>query len=159
MRKENPLLLAWPLNNYWDTNFESSQSGAMEFSYRFFCMDQFDRTNVYKEFVKAENLGILGAAVHAEKKSEVLIDCSEEGCIASMYPAKGRDMGVIVMMKNHELQKREVSFGIPGWDLIDAWEVTVQEEKRKKLPVEQNRVISVLEPNALKWIRIEHKNN
>lgn len=159
LRKVNPLLLAWPLNNYWDTNFESSQSGVMEFSYRFFCMDQFDRTDVYKEFVKAENLGVIGAAVTAEKKSKVLIECSVEGCIASMYPAKGRDMGIIVMMKNHELQEREVSFGIPGWDLIDAWEVTVQEEKMKKLPVDGNRVISTLEANALKWIRIEHKNN
>lgn len=159
LRKENPLLLAWPLNNYWDTNFESSQSGAMEFSYRFFCMDQFDRTKVYKEFVKAENLGIIGAAVTAEKKSEVLIECSEEGCITSLYPAKGSNLALIVMMKNQELQEREVSFSIPGWDYIDAWEVTVQEEKMKQLPVKQNRVISVLGANAMKWIRIEYKKD
>lgn len=41
-RGENPLLIAWPVNNYWDTNFAQMQTGANTFRYGFCSFAEMD---------------------------------------------------------------------------------------------------------------------
>ena len=45
-RNRNPLMIAWPLNNYWDTNFRPSQPGFIELNYIFKTYNSFDEQNV-----------------------------------------------------------------------------------------------------------------
>ena len=41
-RRERPLLLAWPMNNYWNTNFPRVQPGPVRFQYAFSAHGAFD---------------------------------------------------------------------------------------------------------------------
>lgn len=38
-RPENPLLLAWPMNNYWDTNYQRLQAGHVALKFGFLTFD------------------------------------------------------------------------------------------------------------------------
>lgn len=73
-RDQNCLLLAWPMNTYWDTNFPASQPGFQRFRYELTTMESWD-----SRF--ARNFGITAATpieIHpvlagAEEKAQQLL--------------------------------------------------------------------------------------
>jgi len=50
-RQKNPLLLAWPLNNYWNTNFPQSQSGPIRLRYGLLTHGTFDAGEASRQAV------------------------------------------------------------------------------------------------------------
>ncbi|MFO1521160.1 MAG: hypothetical protein U1G05_03810 [Kiritimatiellia bacterium] len=48
-RDEHPLLLAWPLNNYWNTNFPLAQPGPVRLRYGLLTHAEFDPARMLRE--------------------------------------------------------------------------------------------------------------
>jgi hypothetical protein len=161
-RKQNPLLLAWTMNNYWDTNFCANQSGAMEFAYELLPFHQFDPKKVYAESLAAEKPYVIGAAVDC-KKEESGILLQGEGEIVPIYikpirhHEKGRD-GYVVVLKNMTDRQQKYSFIAASITNLKAEEITVQEKKVAELPVENQWASILMPPYALKLIRISSES-
>lgn len=169
-RKKNPLLAAWPLNNYWDTNFAAAQRDTMEFQYRLNILSCPDREQLYKDFVEAENRGLIGAVADMKKLAENndsgfekteqgmvkrLIVCSREGVVNNVYPAK--EEGMIAVLTNYLKQPAAVTVSVPGAEEIYACEVDVQEKKRKELSVQNGKVQVSLSGGGRKLILLKRK--
>ena len=153
-RKENPVLAAWPLNNYWDTNFAASQRDTMEFNYRLEVWKKPDKEQLYKSFLAAENRGLLGAVADmkciADKMSPVF--CSQEGVITGIYPAK--EGGIIAVLRNHKENPAAVIVRMPGHENISVYKVDIQEQIKAELPVKNGETVVSLEGYGWKLLRL-----
>ncbi len=149
-RKANPILAAWPMNNYWDTNFAASQRDMAEFQYQFSVSPKVSLSQLYKEFVKAENRCLIGAVADMDRFSgmaERFIECSKEGMVTNIYPAK--EGGIMVVLKNHEADNQRVAVRCPGHHKFLAFETDVQEQIRQQIPVRDGKIsLSLL---AYEW--------
>ena len=67
-RRQNPLLLAWPLNNCWDTNFRASQPGYIMLRYAFRTHGPFDPERACNE----------GQIVSTPVEYQMVVDCEKE---------------------------------------------------------------------------------
>ncbi|XID92362.1 glycosyl hydrolase-related protein [Paenibacillaceae bacterium WGS1546] len=160
-RNANPLLLAWPLNNYWDTNFRASQPGPMALTY------------VIEPFAgpfRAEDMARLGAEtalpvqqfpayVCAEETGGTLLEVSGEGISATYVKAAEDGDGIIVRLQDGRGQLaggQAVPFAIrlPGAAIERACRVNVLEENIEELEAAGGEVRGVLEAGGLSAVRI-----
>lgn len=159
-REKDPLLLAWPLNNYWDTNFNADQSGAMEFSYGFEAFDHFEPERIYGESLAAENACVIGAAVQCKESEGCLLKGKGDVAVLYVHPSRFIQAGrktMVVLLKNMTKQDQKYEFTVPDCLDLNAWEVTVQEREKEVLEVCGLTGTIEMPAGALKLIRISCK--
>jgi len=157
-RQKNPLLLAWPLNNYWDTNFMANQSGAMEFTYEVLPFRKFDAKTVFTHSVAAEQPVVIGAAVSCEKEESGILIIGE-GEVQPIYVKSSDRKGenqkdIIIGLKNMTDQPQTYTFTVPCFPSFIAEEITVQEKRKSLLPVTNQYATVELAPYAFKQVRV-----
>jgi len=133
-RRAKPLLLAWPLNNYWETNFRASQPGRVELRYAFSTHGPYEALRAAEEAGRVLHPPRIHPAFHCPgPDTRAMLKVRGTG-IHPMYvkPAEQGD-GVIVRLLNLGSQAADAELELPG--LARAWRCGTLEDKRGPLPV------------------------
>lgn len=154
-RKENPLLLAWPMNNYWDTNFWISQPGPIQLSYEMTPFKEFDAINAYNLGQLANEPLFINAAVSCKEveRGKLFEGCGKGIVPILIRPAK-KEGGLIVMLKNMTETEGQYSFNLPGKTIIKACLVNVLGEEISEIKVIDNKVNVNIPPCALSHLLV-----
>lgn len=140
-RKKNPLLLAWPMNNYWDTNFWVSQPGLIRFKYVLEPFEQFDPEKAHELGVFATDPIEMNVAVHCPAQEEGrFFEFSGDGVIPLYIKPSQDRKGVVVTVRNLTKVEKSCACKVPGKTIRSAFLVDSLEEKMEELLVMDNQV-------------------
>jgi alpha-mannosidase len=151
-------LLAWPLNNYWDTNFPSSQPGQINLSYAFSSFKRFDKQELFR----------LGREVSTKIEIHPLMTCKKQGSGSFIEIKDDRvqllnlklsedKKGIIVRVVKPGQQIGTTSIKLPH-NIKQASFVNAFEETVELLKVKKNEVLIDLVPNRITQILIIPEN-
>lgn len=152
-RSENPLLLAWTLNNYWDTNFLANQSGHMEFAYDLVCAGAFSKKEFMEDGIRVKKPCIVGAAVTAEAKEDTLLSANGQSKVLHVYPSK-EERAIVVLIKNPAETEDTCTLTFPAANITGAEVVTPQEAVKDVLEVAENTVKVTVPARGFKLVRV-----
>lgn len=154
-REENPLLLAWALNNYWNTNFLADPSGRMELAYELTMHENFDAKTMREDGISAQQPTVVCAAVSlAGKQPErKLLTAEGKPSILHVYPAK-QDGAVNIAVKNLETTEEMLQLAFSEGKALYAELVTPQESVIKKIEAEHGLVKVSVPPRRLLIVRL-----
>ncbi|GIQ61862.1 hypothetical protein PACILC2_04300 [Paenibacillus cisolokensis] len=115
-RNPRPLLLAWPVNNYWDTNFRASQPGVITVKYELTSFSKYRVEDAHAAAVEAGCPVQLYPAVNCPaEESGVWIEINNplvvvQGC----KPAEDGEGIILRLMNLSEQAEQAVEITFPG---------------------------------------------
>lgn len=152
-REEDPLLLAWTLNNYWNTNFMADQNGRMTFAYELNFHDTFSARRMKQDGLSAKNPVKIDALVKASGKEQRLLECQGNSAVLGVYPAKEKD-SMVLILKNQTENADVLSIHSSHWKIRNAFVITPQEENMEELKTTSEQLEVEMPVHATKMIKI-----
>jgi alpha-mannosidase len=156
-RKKNPLLLAWPMNNYWNTNFRASQPGWQRFRYELTTHGPFDTmraaTAGWEACSTVEAHPVLTAPTSSEHR---LIELDGAGVLPLAVRDAG-DGGIIVRLANVSNTSAQTRVRLSGKNVAKAFRTSTLEEDQQSLPVSRGWAVMEMSPRSVVAIRLKRK--
>jgi hypothetical protein len=154
-RKANPLLLAWPINNYWDTNFAANQSGSAEFNYEMTPFGEFDLIFASQMGELSTGSQVLNAVTSCPKEETGSFLKGEGKFVLPVFVLPSAvEGGTEVALKNFADQTGTYAFEIPGKRVCSAQIINPQGKVLRVLPVENGLVQVTLAPQQLLLVHV-----
>lgn len=154
-REENPLLLAWPMNNYWCTNFAASQEGKMSLHYELTAFEHFDTKEAYQRGVQAAKPCVLGAAIKCqEEKNKELLHCDSTDSFPIFVRPEYQKDGWMVAVKNFADHEDAFKISVPGKKIQSAAITDIQGNVRQQIETDGEFVAFSHGANSITFLKI-----
>ncbi|WP_018756476.1 glycosyl hydrolase-related protein [Paenibacillus terrigena] len=143
-RSPNPLLLAWPMNNYWDTNFRARQPGYASFTYILSSIQSFDPAVVMPTAVQAVSPVITVPVVTCkEEEAGQFIQIIGSGIQAFDVMPSGDGSGIVVRLSNCTTKQASVQLHFPNRKIKTAYRTNALEEVQSEITGIQNHTLMI----------------
>jgi hypothetical protein len=154
-REAHPLLLAWPLNNYWETNFRASQPGIIEVRYSFASHGPFDATRALLEGQQTANPPVTHLVLDdATARHGRLLEVRGENVVVTYAKPAEDGHGTILRLLNLGDRRTTAQVALPGRPLIGARLCGTLEDHRAPLPIAAGAATCELDPRRLTTLRL-----
>ncbi|WML41484.1 hypothetical protein RCG19_07490 [Neobacillus sp. OS1-2] len=154
-RNENPLLLAWPMNNYWDTNFWINQPGRIQFKYELTPFAQFDQVEAHKAGVSATDPVEINMAIScASEESGQLLAGEGEGIVPLYIKPAADNNGFILTLRNLTEKQGTYTFSVPGKTIISSSNVSILEEDLSEIEIINGAINITLLGRQHQYVRV-----
>ena len=154
-RKNNPLLLAWPMNNYWNTNFRASQPGWQRFRYELTTHGPFDAARAaatgWEACSTVEVHPVLTAPTPLEQR---LVEVEGAGVLPLAVKDAGNG-GIIVRLANISTTSAQACVRLSGKNVAEAFRTNTLEEDRQSLPVREGWAVMEMPPRSVAAIHLK----
>lgn len=143
-KQANPLLLAWPMNNYWETNFRARQPGYNSFTYNLSTFKSFDPADVMETAVQAVSPILTTPIIHCnEEEGGQFIQVMGDG--AKIFDVKSVEegSGIIVRLSNYTDRQVDAGLRLPNRKIKAAFKTNVLEEIVAEITNIQNQTIEL----------------
>lgn len=151
-RDANPLLLGWPMNNYWATNFPRSQPGVCRVRYVVASGRAYDPETAAVLAARARSPITCHPVVTRRSEARSLIEVDGDGVLLiGAEPAEEGDL-IVVRLVNVGDQESRATIGMPGRRIVAAWSLSTLDEQRDALPCGDGRTGIALPSRAVRAI-------
>jgi alpha-mannosidase len=135
-RNPRPLLLAWPMNNYWDTNFRAEQPGMVSFTYSLSTFQRFVPAQSQAAGIRAADAVVVAPVINCERP-ETGQWLRVEGAEATVFDVKpaADGHGILLRLHNSAHASTDVNISFPAALVQQVWRTDALEENREELPV------------------------
>ncbi|TVX95922.1 glycosyl hydrolase-related protein [Cohnella terricola] len=156
-RRDRPLLLAWPMNNYWDTNFRGRQPGFNSFTYVLSTFQEFDPAATMTKALQTVTPVLSVPAVVCPKEEEgAFIQLSGDDGV-QLFDVKRSEngLGIVVRLLNCKDEATQTRIGFPDRTIEAACLTDALEQFRSGIDEVDERSVTVnLGPKQLAHVYV-----
>lgn len=155
-RQANPLLLAWPLNNYWETNFRATQPGVVEFRYALASHGPFDPVRAVLEGQQTCNPPVTHLVLEDRlPRQGRLFELQGDRVVVNyVCPAEDR-AGTLVRLVNLGDRPTTARVALPARNVTAAWRCGTLQENQSPLELAAGAAVCELQPRQMTALRIQ----